>query len=178
MQEFSDNEIDTFEKEKLDFIEGEANKLFGFVLESHALLQKEALTTMNWLMGIMVGSLTLSVSILDKWTPSKEWILWGLSASLIVSAFSAVRLLFGALLNVNITPAGTEPKNLMLPCWRTSSTNYIRWVVAKNMQEKIDGVRQQNRRRGDAINSARKSIILCVTAAVVVAAVAKFKLCE
>jgi hypothetical protein len=173
MTELSTETVEKMDATSLEFIESQATLTFDFVMESRALLHKEALTTMNWLIGIMIGSFTLAVSILDKWHPSKAWLLWGLGTALIGSSASALNLLFTALLTSNVLPPGSEPKNLMTADWINANINSLRWATTKNMQEKIDVTRSRNHEVGESINLSRKAIFGCLGVAIVVALIAK-----
>jgi flagellar biosynthesis protein FliQ len=162
-------DADAVTKEKVDFVENQANELYGFLLESRAILNREAHTTLNWLFGIIIASAGYIVKICSDPIPaSLHWLLPTLVTVIVAAAFAAVWLFHRGLRIGHVHPTGNEPKHLVLDEYMQHPEHIMRLAAVCQMQERIESARTHNHQVADTIDQARWSILTIVFLAVIV----------
>ncbi|MEQ1830010.1 MAG: hypothetical protein ABL921_28875 [Pirellula sp.] len=147
---------------KVAFVEEQANKMLAFVLESRAILTREAHTTLQWLFAIIVGGSGYAATLMRLPTGQhvKWWLMAPLTWAVAVAAFEAVRLFHSALRAVEVLPMGNEPAKLATDELMAYDVHWMRLAEAAQLQERIEKAVHHNSFVGDAINEARWVVAL------------------
>ena len=152
-------DLSTVTKEKVVFVEDQANRLFSFQMESRSILNREAHTTLNWFFGIIIASAGYIIKILGEPPVVAGWLVPTLVVVLAGTIFAAVRLFRSALMIGSVLPPGNEPKSLVTDEQMQFDEPMIRLAAVCQMQERIEEARQHNNQVANAINNARWSIV-------------------
>lgn len=147
-------------KEKVLFVEDQANRLLEFAMESRGLLNREAHSTLNWLFSMIIGSAGYLLKIAGDESHQAGWAVTVIGVVLIASTASAIRLFHFALRTASVLPPGNEPKNLVTDEQMAYEEHLIRLSSACQLQERIEGALAYNAQVGDAVNLARWSIAI------------------
>jgi hypothetical protein len=142
---------------KLTYAEEQVTRLLEFRFESLALLTKEALTTVNWLFGLMIGSATYA---LTEMKDNQWWLAIPLGVTCMCSAHEVWRLMRDALQIKNVPSMGNEPDHLLKEEFFNQDEATIRQEHIKSMQGRANNVWSLNRAKGSAINRARKAVVI------------------
>ena len=148
-------------KEKAEFIEEQANKMYEFVLESRELLTKEAHTTLQWLFAIVVSSSGYLITLCTREHPHDPlwWVMIPLAFAALWAAAEAFKLIKNALQTKGLKPLGNSPQNLADKDFITYSEPQMRFLEAWQVQERVEDALNHNRLVGNAINQARWSVV-------------------
>lgn len=175
-------ELTNFEKvtpEKALWVEGQANRMLDFLMESRSQLGAEAHKTLQWLFAIIVGATGYVVTLL-KQPPApgagqpphvQWWLIWPLIVAVAVAAVAAVRLFHVGLRAVEVLPAGNEPRKLATDELMACDEHWMRLAETAQLQERIEIAAQHNGRVGDAINAARWVVAVLPFAVLILLAV-------
>jgi hypothetical protein len=152
-------QFDLMTDEKSRYVEDKANELFRFVLESRKQLASEALTTINWLFLVMIGSFGFLPKLLDMTSPVKWWLIAPLIVGACYSGIVAARLFCRAMRFPQVLPPGNDPKNLLTDDFMEYDMAWMRAAETASMQERIDAARAHNVCVADATTDARWCLV-------------------
>jgi hypothetical protein len=149
------------------YAEEQIERLLAFHFESFAILTKEATTTISWLFALIIGSAgyVFSTAKDDQWCIAVP-----LGLVCIFSGIEAWLLIKGALLTKNVPSIGSEPMDIASEDILNQTEANLRLGRIRELQGNVDRIRQHALNKGDAINRARRAIIIIPAAAILLAA--------
>lgn len=168
---------EVLDDDKAEFVEKQAQLCLDFAIESRSLLNKEAHTTLNWLISVIVGSGAFLTSQLDA-EVIKWWLIWPIAGVLVLATSGAISLFVRALRTSNVLGPGNEPQNLLKPSFLASELKWLKVSEAFTIQERIEKANLHNERVGDAINFARWILVLLPAIGLVVALISYWTLSD
>ena len=142
---------------KVKFVEEQANNMLDFVMESRAMLTKEAHTTLNWLLSVVVAGSGYIISLANEAEP-RLWLFPALSVVVVACACQAVRIINQALRSCDVPPKGNLPAHLLTDELMQHQEHEVRAAEVAQLQERIETALAYNAKVGDVVNAARYNL--------------------
>lgn len=145
--------------ERIAFIEGQATRCHDFTLESREILGKQAVTTLQWYFGIIVGGSGYLMTLLRSekpGDPSLAWLIVPIFGAILIAICVAFFLLRKALQARELYPRGNEPKNFATPELAAQDDHWIHCCEVAALQGRIEENMVHNQSVASAVNRARR----------------------
>lgn len=163
--------VDGLTDDKAKWIEEQVNKMFAFSLETRRLLTADAHTTVNWMLGIVLGSFGYVVSLAKAPGPTPVWMWLPLVVVIAGVCGLGTWFYFRAMRVTPVHSPGNSPEPLLAPGFIEFSLPDMRIADCRGIDARTAETRDENKKLGRAINLARLWMLLIPALAVLASAI-------